>query len=176
MIEGCRPRGAACHKETSPTDNGANPSVFHSLCLSLVIHQRALPSIRWDVISEKVARGECKERNRRASHFCVTVLPHNQATKEARIEWPDDTGGKGEKEAETKGQQCEGKPLHLSISSNLQGEDQAAGFYPQDLSDVTKILFVVIWLLQLSHMLWLTPHSSLARSFSQTYMLTFGRV
>lgn len=119
MIEGCRPRGAACHKETNPTDNGANPSVSHSLCLSLVIHQRALPSIRWDVISEKVAGGECKERNWRTSPFCVTVLPPNQATKEARREWPDDTGGKEEKEAETKGPQCEGELLRSSIGSTL---------------------------------------------------------
>lgn len=91
-----------CHKEINPTDNGANPSVSRSLCLSLVIHQRALPSIRWDVISEKVAGGECKERKWRTSHFCVTVLPHNQATKEVR-EWPDDTGGKEKKKAERKG-------------------------------------------------------------------------
>lgn len=74
VIEGCRPRGAACHKETNPTDNGANPSVSRSLCLSLVINRRALPSIRWDVVPEKVAGGECKERNWRMSRFCATVL------------------------------------------------------------------------------------------------------
>lgn len=77
MIEGCRPRGAACHKETSPTDNGANPSVFRSFCLSLVIHQRALPSIRWDVISEKVAGVNAKrgtgEQVISVSPFCRTI-------------------------------------------------------------------------------------------------------
>lgn len=98
MIEGCRPRGAACHKETNPTDNGANPSV--SLSLSLVVHQRALLSIRWAVISGKVAVDECKERKWRTSSFCVPVMPCNQATKEVRRGWPDDTGGTEKEDTE----------------------------------------------------------------------------
>lgn len=58
---------------------------------------------------------------KRGSRFCVTLLPHNQATKEVRREWPDDTGGREEKEADTKGPQCEAELLHWSLRSNLEG-------------------------------------------------------
>lgn len=81
-----------------------------------------------------MAGGECKERNWRTSPFCVTVLLPNQATKEVRREWPDDTGGKEEKEAETKGPQCEGGAVMLvyRFHSEQQCKAPTADFYPQD--------------------------------------------